>query len=92
MHISGGQSFSLECTTDAMGRVDQRTFPDLRRRSSQTRLVLVVHLQLIFIETTSMSEVLLLGTGKSVVQLPLALRNHLSQVGIQVDVMDTVRF
>jgi len=34
-------------------------------------------------------EVLLLGTGKSVVQLPLALRNHLSQIGVQVDVMDT---
>jgi len=34
-------------------------------------------------------EILLLGTGKSVAQLPPALRNHLNQAGIKVDVMDT---
>ena len=36
-------------------------------------------------------EILLLGTGKSVAQLPLTLRNHLNKAGVQVEVMDTVR-
>lgn len=36
-------------------------------------------------------EILLLGTGKHVAPLPRALRNHLNQEGIQVDIMDTVR-
>ena len=36
-------------------------------------------------------EILLLGTGKSVAQLPPKLRSHLNQAGIHVDVMDTVR-
>ena len=36
-------------------------------------------------------EILLLGTGPTLSQIPLPLRSHLNQLGIQVDVMDTVR-
>ncbi|KAI0321957.1 NADH dehydrogenase 1 alpha subcomplex assembly factor 3 [Amylostereum chailletii] len=34
-------------------------------------------------------EILLLGTGKSVVPPPALLRHHLTQLGIQVDIMDS---
>ncbi|KAI0276323.1 hypothetical protein BGY98DRAFT_986365 [Russula aff. rugulosa BPL654] len=36
-------------------------------------------------------EILLIGTGKSVNPLPAVLRQHLNKIGIQVDVMDSVR-
>ena len=36
-------------------------------------------------------EILLIGTGKSVNPLPAILRQHLNKLGIQVDVMDSVR-
>ncbi len=36
-------------------------------------------------------EILLIGTGKSVNPLPTILRQHLNKLGIQVDVMDSVR-
>lgn len=41
--------------------------------------------------TTDGLEILLLGTGKRISQAPPALRTYLNQLGIQVDVMDTVR-
>ena len=36
-------------------------------------------------------EILLIGTGKSVNPLPATLRQYLNKLGIQVDVMDSVR-
>lgn len=36
-------------------------------------------------------EILLIGTGKSVNPLPAVLRQHLNKLGIQIDVMDSVR-
>ncbi|KAG5648710.1 hypothetical protein DXG03_000057 [Asterophora parasitica] len=36
-------------------------------------------------------EILLLGTGKAIAQVPPFLRTYLNQLGIQVDIMDTVR-
>ncbi|KAG6856987.1 hypothetical protein H0H87_011081 [Tephrocybe sp. NHM501043] len=36
-------------------------------------------------------EILILGTGKSIAHVPAALRTYLNKLGIQVDVMDTVR-
>ena len=36
-------------------------------------------------------EILLIGTGKSVKPLPAVLRRYLNKLGIQVDVMDSVR-
>jgi uncharacterized protein len=36
-------------------------------------------------------EILLLGTGKTTALLPSNLRSYLTGLGIQVDVMDTVR-
>ena len=36
-------------------------------------------------------EILLIGTGKSVNPLPAVLRRYLNKLGIQVDVMDSVR-
>lgn len=40
--------------------------------------------------TADKLEILLLGTGKRISQAPPALRAYLNQLGIQVDVMDTV--
>jgi NADH dehydrogenase [ubiquinone] 1 alpha subcomplex assembly factor 3 len=36
-------------------------------------------------------EILLIGTGKSVNPLPAALRRYLNKLGIQVDIMDSVK-
>ncbi|CDO69924.1 hypothetical protein BN946_scf184568.g10 [Trametes cinnabarina] len=38
-----------------------------------------------------MPEILLLGTGERVEMLPTALRQHLMRIGVQVDIMNTVR-
>jgi NADH dehydrogenase [ubiquinone] 1 alpha subcomplex assembly factor 3 len=37
-----------------------------------------------------MIEILLLGTGLKVVMPPPSLKQHLSELGIQLDIMDTV--
>jgi len=37
-----------------------------------------------------LSEILLLGTGKTLVQPPPFMRDYLNGLGIQLDVMDTV--
>ena len=37
------------------------------------------------------TEILLLGMGKSVALPPPALRKYLNEIGIQVDILDTVR-
>lgn len=58
---------------------------------SQVRECRFDHLRSRFTFLRWRPEILILGTGKSTVQLPPTLRNHLSQAGIQVDVMDTVR-
>ena len=34
-------------------------------------------------------EILLIGTGRNVIQLPASIRQHLKQAGLSVDVMDT---
>jgi len=40
---------------------------------------------------TVIGEILVLGTGRTLVQPPSFLRAHLNKMGIQLDVMDTVR-
>lgn len=43
-----------------------------------------------FLLIFDISELLLLGTGKSLVPLPPTIRKYLQQIGVQTDVMDTV--
>ena len=43
-------------------------------------------------DVTRSIEILILGTGKSVSQPPPSIRSYLNSLGIQLDVMDTVRF
>ena len=38
-----------------------------------------------------LSEILLLGTGTTVVQAPPAIRNYLKSLGVQLEVTSTVR-
>ena len=38
------------------------------------------------------AEILLLGTGSRLVPPPQAIRQHLNNIGVQIDVMDTVRY
>lgn len=40
--------------------------------------------------STMTPEILLLGTGKTIFQPPPYIREHLNEMGIQLDVMDTV--
>lgn len=37
------------------------------------------------------AEILVLGTGKTIFQPPPSIREHLNKMGIQLEVMDTVR-
>jgi NADH dehydrogenase [ubiquinone] 1 alpha subcomplex assembly factor 3 len=46
---------------------------------------------ILHIDTFLRVEILLFGTGKSVARLPSHLHSYVNQLGIQVDVMDTVR-
>lgn len=41
--------------------------------------------------TDSLSEILLIGTGKTMMPLPPFLKDYCRSLGIQLDVMDTVQ-
>jgi uncharacterized protein len=73
-----------------------RTFWDFWRSGSKTWWVTLPSLFnfiiFFFVFMMSLVEILLLGTGKKLIQPPPFMRAYLGRLGIQLDVMDTVRY
>lgn len=90
LYLLGLQSLLVERTTDALGWVETRALRDIRDCGAETWCVTK---QTPMHSCSPMhfgAEILLLGTGQQAQMLPPALRQYLTSIGIQVDMMNTV--